>query len=373
MTSGPKSSNREHRANAYSNIESLAGVFHPHAIEVQDFANYELIIDVRPRADFEADHIPGAVQMTPVDPPLPLTTRSDDLASSVVVASEGGSSDIPPALEALVSPIKLDQAILMYCGRGGLDSLPLAKALRWRGWTVDVIPGGWINYHRWVQAGLEILPRLIAFRVVSASLGSEAARVLGALRAAGHQVLDLERLAAHRPGSLTPAATVQPSQAWFQSQLLQALRDLDPRMPVWVADADRSVGSMMLPGALVDALAIAPSAVLEVPLTERLVRWREDEPLLRAPPNEIVDTVAALSAPLEILVERWRNLAASGDPDFLACLLVEHFDALYAERRASHRAAHNALPPLVTDSLEPGQLADAVKAWMPVQLPWDAD
>ena len=37
-----------------------------HAIEVQDFANYELIIDVRSRADFEADHIPGAVQMTPV-------------------------------------------------------------------------------------------------------------------------------------------------------------------------------------------------------------------------------------------------------------------------------------------------------------------
>jgi len=375
MTSGQESSDRGHRANTYSDIESLAGVFHPHAIEVQDFSHYALIIDMRPRVDFEADHIPGAVQMTPADAPLLLSTRSDDdVATSVVVAGEGGASEsVPPALEALVSPIKLDQAILVYCGRGGRGSLPLAKALRWRGWTVDVLPGGWINYRRWVQAGLEVLPRLVAFRVVCAALGSEVARVLGALRAAGHQVLDLEQLAARRHGSLTSAATAQPSQAWFESQLLQALRGFDPRLPVWVADTDRSLGSVLLPSALADALAIAPSAVLEVPLTERVKRWREDEPLLRAPPNEVVDAVAASSpSPSEGLVKRWRSLATRGESGFLTCLLGEHFDAIYSEHIASRRAARNALPPLVTDSLEPRQLVDAVKAWMPVQGPGPA-
>src|SRR5438132_3509336 len=124
MTSGEESSDRGYRAGQYSNIESLAGVFHPHAIEVQDFSYYALIIDVRSSAEFEADHIPGAVQVTPPNATLPLNTRSDeDVASSAVVASDSSAAEeLAPAVAALVSSIKLDQAILVYCGRGGRDS-----------------------------------------------------------------------------------------------------------------------------------------------------------------------------------------------------------------------------------------------------------
>jgi rhodanese-related sulfurtransferase len=46
-------------------VESLGGAFHPHAIEVQDFSYYALIIDVRSPHEYEHDHIPGAVQFTP--------------------------------------------------------------------------------------------------------------------------------------------------------------------------------------------------------------------------------------------------------------------------------------------------------------------
>ena len=35
-------------------IESLAGAFHPHAIEVQDFSHYALVIDVRTPQEYEA-------------------------------------------------------------------------------------------------------------------------------------------------------------------------------------------------------------------------------------------------------------------------------------------------------------------------------
>ena len=37
--------------------------------------------------------------------------------------------ELPASLAALVAPLKLDQAILVYCGRGGLDSLPVARAV----------------------------------------------------------------------------------------------------------------------------------------------------------------------------------------------------------------------------------------------------
>ena len=58
MTSGQESSNLGVPLAPYSEIESLAGVFHPHAIEVQDFSYYALMIDVRSKAEYDDDHTP---------------------------------------------------------------------------------------------------------------------------------------------------------------------------------------------------------------------------------------------------------------------------------------------------------------------------
>ena len=246
MTSGQESSDRARKPNKPPEIESLAGVFHPHAIEVQDFSHYALVIDVRTPQEYEEDHIPGAVQFSPAvvsQGPL-VTGHADDRARALVAHDSGAEGELPPALAALVAPLKLDQAILVYCGRGGLDSLPVARALRWRGWSVDVLPGGWINYRRWVQAGLEVLPRMVSFRVIATTLGCEADRILNALATVGHQVLNVEALMVRRRGSIACRSAQQPSQAWLESQLLQRLRAVDPRRPVWVGDVDAPVGEL---------------------------------------------------------------------------------------------------------------------------------
>jgi tRNA 2-selenouridine synthase len=180
-------------------------------------------------------------------------------------------------------------------------------------------------------------------------------------------VLDVEAMAANRTGSLVTPASAQPSQAWFESQLLQALRSFDPRQPVWLVDLNRQLGSLVLPGALADALEIAPAAEIKCPLSERLQRWREDEPSLNAAPMEIVEAAVAASPALERrLIGRWRRLVRQAPSEVLASLLLDHFDARCAERLASHPRRHR-LPPLVTDSLEPESLAAAVRAWMPLR------
>ena len=367
MTSGQESSNRGFAAQ-YAEVESLAGVFHPHAIEVQDFSYYSLVIDVRSRAEYEDDHIPGAVQIEP--PPslgeLP-DARAEDRMGNAVGSALGDSAahDIPAALAEVVRPVRLDQAILIYCGRGGLVSRPLAEALRWRGWTVDVLPGGWINYRRWVQAGLEVLPRLVTFRVIACSLGSEAARVLRALREVGHQVLDVEEVAGWRHGALGAPLVPQPAQAWFESQLMQAIRGFDPRSPVWVGDLGLHAGSLSLPGALKDALAIAPTAALKAEVPERVQRWREDEPLLHAEISAVFQSVAALSpAPSGKLLAHWRRLTERGVTDLvLSSVLTDYIDPAYAEGAAERSIDRQSLPPLVVDSLTPNALLAAVRAW----------
>ena len=369
MTSGQESSDRARSAAPFPDIESLAGVFHPHAIEVQDFSHYALVIDLRSPAEYEDDHIPGAVRVDlPPEAPEPLGAPIGDEASAATTAAHEARAvqQLPDALTAAIANVKLDQAILVYCGQGGRVSQPVAQALRWRGWTVDVLPGGWINYRRWVQAGLEVLPRLVAFRVIACSLGTEALRVLRALREVGQQVVDVEGLAGWRHGALEPNQGAQPSQAWFESQLLESIRAMDPRTPVWVGDVDTGVGSVELPGALTDALAIAPAANLAVGLAERVQRWREDEPVLTAESSEVVHAVAMnLHQRGGTVPEQWQHLATEGTTDLLLSrLLGEGIDPFYAAEVADRAARRHALPALTADSLAPGALVDTVRAWL---------
>ena len=294
MTSRQDSSKTGSIRPSIVDVESLAGLFHPHAIEVQEFSHYALILDVRSDAEFNDDHIPGAVRVAPEI--VRAGVDSDRLTAGVPAGEGAPARRVPPALAALVESVRLDEAILVYCGRGGRDSLPLAKALRWAGWTVDVLPGGYANYRRWVLAGVETLPRCIDVRVVATALGSEAARVLAGLAAAGQQALDVASCARRRPGALTRAAG-QSTQALFESRLLHALRQFDPRRPVWVANSGRQLGLVSLPGALMDALPHAPTVTLTCPLAERLACWCEDEAVFQQPVDVIVTAVAVASPP----------------------------------------------------------------------------
>ena len=139
----------------------------------------------------------------------------------------------------------------------------------------------------------------------------------------GQQVLDVEGLAGWRHGALEPNQGTQPSQAWFESQLLESIRGMDPRTPVWVGDVDTDVGSVELPGALTDALAIAPAAKLEVGVAERVQRWREDEPVLMAEPSEVVHAVCdEVAATRRHGTEQWQHLATEGTTDLLLARLL---------------------------------------------------
>ena len=366
MTSSQESSKPDSVAGAYAAIESLAGAFHPHAIEIQDFSHYALVIDLRSQAEYEADHLPGAVCLElPAWPSAPLTTQSNPTTSAV--GSHGiAVGELLPQLAAALARVKRDQAILVYCGSGGLASAPVAEALRSRGWTVDVLPGGWINYRRWVLAGLEVLPRLVPFRVIACTLGSETARVLRALRSLGHQVLDLESLAGFRRSAFAAVAARQPAQALFDSLLVQTLRTFDPALPVWVGDTASRIGSVALPGALTDALAISPAASLRAPPSLRAEAWAADE-LRSVDLDAILKSVACWEpAPPAALFAQWQRLAMQGRRKrLLASLLCDFLDPRYQEERAHRSARQHALTPLTTESMAVIALAQAVRQWAP--------
>lgn len=371
MTSAPKSSkslpHSDPQGTLFAPVESLAGVFHPHAIEVQDFSFYALVMDLRTPAEYDVDRLPGAKRFDPptLSPQMLTTSHNVNLSPATLRAEEPSLAALTPAMEAALADVKLDEAVLVYGGQSSAAAHAIARTLRWRGLTADVLPGGWPNYRRWVRAGLEVLPRLVPWRVIACTLGSESARVLSALRALGHQTLDVEALAGARRFALAAPDPSQPQQAAFDSQLLQALRAFDAQRPVWVADSEARAGSITLPGALVDALAAAPAAALEVPLAARVHAWQADD--VRC--TELDAVLSALKdldlLPTEALLDRWRRWAASGDTEaLLSSVLRDHLDDACATARAERSTRRHALPPLTAATLEPDGLRQAVAVWM---------
>ena len=273
-------------------LASLDSLVHPHQMEIQEFSFYALVIDARSAASFAEDHLPGAVSV----PVGGLSAGMSEQASSAWAVREAPIG-LPYALLAHVQQLATGDPVLVYCDRGGLDSLVWAEPLRAMGFEVDVLGGGWPNYRRWVAAGLELLPRVLSFKRLCAPPVSGLCEVLATLATMGEQVLDLAHLAGQR---LVPGMSLdldeRPSQAAFDSGLLDKLRRFDPRRPVWVREGSEDLGGLALAPAMREALDRAPCLRLEVPLHERARAWFEYLQATGTNIKELIRSVLAASS-----------------------------------------------------------------------------
>jgi len=333
----------------------LSSLLHPHQIEVQEFDSYALVIDARPPAEYEEDHLPGAVNL----PVVPLAIPSS-VATGVLGDSSNGSGrrleGVPEALAAYVSRLSPDDRVLVYCHRGGLDSVVWAEPLRAAGWSVDVLPGGWPNYRRWVAAGLEVLPRGLSFRVLQAPPLSGIERLLAALEFQGHQVLDLLALTGQRlvPGVLSRADRGV-SQAAFESAVLRALRRYTPDRDVWVNElVVHPEDSLALPSTLAQQLRHSPAVRVLVPAAQRSHAWQQNLNASKADLDQVVSALCALpAAPTKTMTAHWQKAATrEGSGPALTAIIEEFIDPRY-DRLSAECAARPIECTLEIDSLVP--------------------
>jgi len=337
-----------------THLASLGSLVHPHQMEIQEFASYALVIDARSAGAYQEDHVPGAVSV-PIAATPPFSAQDSSLTG------EPGPS-IPDALAVHAQSLPAGETILVYCDRGGLDSMVWAEPLRAAGFQVDVLGGGWINYRRWVNAGLDLLPRVLTFRPLLAPPVSGLCRVLDLLVRQGEQVIDLAALAGQR---LVPGLTLQgdepPSQHAFETALLDAMRHLDPQRQVWLRDGIAGLGGLSLPPSLRDALQRSKCVTLEVPLPVRALAWLER---LQAMNTSIAALLQAFSAsalpPPSKVLEQSRALANAGQlADALATIIRGYIDPRSASLLASAKVEVIRLASLKADAV-----AAVVNGWL---------
>src|SRR5437764_11047140 len=307
-----------------------------------DFKHFDAVIDARTPAEYALDHIPGAVSAPVLDDAQRAEVGMLYKQVSPFEAKKLGAAliaqNVARHIETLFRGKEKCWRPLIYCWRGGKRSGAMAHILREIGWDAQTLEGGYRAYRRWVVEQLASVPMEMEFVVVHGPTGSGKSRFLAALGRAGAQVLDLEALAAHRGSVLGGLpGEPQPSQKWFESQLLAALENFDRTHPVFVEGESKKIGELQVPEALMARMRASRCITLETELPTRVT-------LLLDEYRHFLADRAALDTQLDCLIalhgrERigeWKALAAAGKwREFVERLLVQHYDPAY--RRSSMR------------------------------------
>ena len=294
-------------------------------------------IDVRSPDEFAEDHIPGAINAPVLDNEERAEVGTLHAQVSAFAAKQRGAAlvarNIARIVETHCAGKPKDWAPLIYCWRGGKRSGALAHVLAEIGWRAVQLEGGYQTYRRHVVATLADVPARFAYVVVCGLTGSGKSRLLIALKDAGAQVLDLEQLAQHR-GSLLgdlPDAP-QPTQKWFDSQLLDALEGFDQARPVFVESESKRIGTLQVPVALLDAMRAAACVRVDTPQPLRVALLKEEYTHFLADPDALGNKLRHLT-PLHghKVIAQWDAAARAGDFDALVSeLLALHYDPTYA-------------------------------------------
>jgi tRNA 2-selenouridine synthase len=296
---------------------------------------FDTIIDARSESEFALDHIPGAINCPVLNDAERILVGTTYKQVNAFEAKKIGAPlvarNIAQHIETLWKDKPRDWKPLVYCWRGGNRSGSMAHILAKVGWPAIQLDGGYKAYRAHVNSALET-PPAVQFRVICGTTGSGKSRLLETLEQVGAQVLDLERLAAHRGSVLGHLpGEPQPSQKMFESRIWQKLRSFDLSKPVFVESESKKVGNLRVPDAVMDRMRASPCVSLTLSRPNRVRLLMEDY-------HHFVDDPAALTAQLDHLVQlhgrakidAWHALANNGAmPELVDQLLVEHYDPAY--------------------------------------------
>ena len=300
---------------------------------------YDTLIDVRSPSEFAEDHIPGAIN-------LPVLSDAERARVGTIYVQDDAflARKIGAALVARNSAAHIEGPLagkqggwrpLAYCWRGGQRSGSFVSILQQIGWRADVLEGGYRTWRRGVSSALYEAPWPGRVIVLDGDTGTAKTALLARLAERGHQVIDLEGLAAHRGSLFGAVDRPQPSQKAFETALFAARAAIDPARPLVVEAESSKIGDLLIPPGLWKAMRAAPRIVVEAPVEAR-ARYLvgaysdivADRPAMRTRIASL-RRVAGAEA-----VARWDDLARVGDVVTLAAELMErHYDPRYARSR----------------------------------------
>ena len=329
---------------------------------------FDTIIDARSEGEFALDHLPGAINCPVLNDEERVRVGTLYKQVGAFEAKKLGAAlvarNIAAHIDTHFADKPRDWKPLVYCWRGGNRSGSLAHILARIGWPVVQLDGGYKAYRAHVGSALE-QPPAVQFRVICGTTGSGKSRLLETLDGIGAQVLDLERLAAHRGSVLGHLPNEpQPTQKMFESRIWNKLRHFDAGRPVFVESESKKVGNLRVPDAVMERMRASPCIALGLSRANRVRLLMEDYSHFAGDPQ-------ALNGQLEHLVQlhgrekinAWHALANSGAmPELVDQLLVEHYDPAYLRSIDRNFVQYGQAQVLELADIGPDDFAGAARA-----------
>lgn len=232
------------------------------------------VIDVRSPSEYDAGHIPSAVNIPLFDDEerALVGTRYHKAGKDAgfMLGLEIAGPKLADYLKRLHSNVPVHSPVIVYCWRGGMRSNSMAWLFSQAGHRVKVLRGGYKAFKGYIREQISTGYKLL---VIGGMTGSGKTEILDRLKQLGHQVLDLEALACHK-GSVFGhlGQHEQPDNEWFEIMMWEALRSFDRSQPVFIEDESRSIGKVSLPEPFFIKLQQSPILIIQVDIKARISR-----------------------------------------------------------------------------------------------------
>ncbi len=299
-------------------------------------------IDVRTPREYEESSVVGAVNIPLLDEEeysrIGITYKLRGEAEARLIGLELLSPRLPSLVNRIIE-CSGERIPLLYCQRGGLRSLTLARVLELTGIKSLRLKGGFKAYRQHVREQLESFQLSSKVFVLHGLTGTGKTAILNKLAENGAATLDLEGLARHRGSVFGNIGLQKPrSQKDFETMLLQELSNHKDSPFLILEGEGRRIGNIHLPKFLADTMDGGTHLLLTASLEQRVNQIVEEYI-----PEEITP---AMEAELEkaLLSLRQRlgkaktgsilsNLKAKEYKAVAASLCTEYYDRFYDDSR----------------------------------------
>ena len=365
-------------------------------------------IDLRSPAEFEEDHLPGAVNVPLFDDVEraligTLYVRSSperafdegrrmtrekiepftraiaahagwempaiDLAERLELIAGRGIAWLEDELEPVVVDRLPQDAVVCTCWRGGLRSKSVVAFLQELGLARALaLEGGYRSYRSVVRAEVAAWrsPASFVLRGLTGVGKTLVLRELERLRAGW--TIDLEGLAGHRSSILGMVGLRPVSQKRFESRLAARLaagfpggENGETSGPCVLEGESRKVGDVLLPESIWRAVDEGTALELSAPLARRVQVLLEDYLASPASRDELARQLPFIEERLG--ARRWKGelvrlLLEGREPELALVLLERYYDPLYRHSEKGRRYAAR------FDSSDPRDAAREIAAWI---------
>jgi tRNA 2-selenouridine synthase len=327
--------------------------------QLWDYSTDRILIDVRSPSEYHHAHIPNAIS-------LPLF--NDDERARVGTAYKQVSPEnallkglefVGPKMAGYVKKaIKWspNRKVIVHCWRGGKRSGSMAWLLKFAGFDVVTIEGGYKVYRNHILEQFQ--SQALKMIILGGKTGSGKTAILQELKAKGEQIIDLEALAEHKGSAFGwIGEQMQPSTEQFENNLFDVFKKIDPTKRVWIENESRSVGAVYIPEGFWAQMRNAPLLHVEVPFDERVKHLVKV--YSQTNKEDLLFSFQKITKKLGFdVVKKANAFVENGDYESAAAIALKYYDKAY-----NYNLENNASPKIViheTEKLNYEKLAEEI-------------